>query len=318
MPEVSIIVPNYNHAAYLDKRIESILLQTFQDFELILLDDRSTDNSAAVLDKYKSHPKVSHLVYNETNSGSTFAQWEKGIGLAKGAYIWIAESDDFCEPSFLQEMVSRFRENSEIVVGFCQSLFVNTEGRVIFHTDNSNMLLSEVIDGKKFVTAEMLGNNSIVNSSMAVFRKSVFHSMTKEYATMTYCGDWLFWVNACLKGKVFRSGKYLNYYLRHDRNVANKATKKGLDFIEGNKVYHHIKSILPIDAQENRKALYQRLNLYLQMKGSFSHPDIEVEVLKSVRELDPDVDAMMKKILWKRHMNNFLVAVKNPVRKLLK
>lgn len=69
-PKVSVIVPNYNYARYLPDRIDSILKQTFQDFELILLDDASTDGSAALLERWRNHPKVSHIVVNDTNSGS--------------------------------------------------------------------------------------------------------------------------------------------------------------------------------------------------------------------------------------------------------
>ena len=62
MPAVSVIVPNYNHARFLPKRIESVLRQTYQDFELILLDDCSTDNSRAVLSQYASDPRVRHRI----------------------------------------------------------------------------------------------------------------------------------------------------------------------------------------------------------------------------------------------------------------
>ena len=88
IPQVSVIVPNYNHAPYLRQRIDSILAQTYQDFELILLDDSSTDKSEEVLLSYKDHPKVISLIINKQNSGSTFKQWDKGIELAKGEYIW--------------------------------------------------------------------------------------------------------------------------------------------------------------------------------------------------------------------------------------
>ena len=63
MPTVSVIVPNYCHAPYLEQRIESILQQTFQDFELILLDDCSTDGSREILERYRNHPKVSGIFY---------------------------------------------------------------------------------------------------------------------------------------------------------------------------------------------------------------------------------------------------------------
>ena len=67
-PLVSVVVPNYNYALYFDARLSSILNQTFQDFELILLDDASTDNSLELLDRYKNDPHVSHFIVNEQNT----------------------------------------------------------------------------------------------------------------------------------------------------------------------------------------------------------------------------------------------------------
>ena len=96
MPTVSVIVPNYNHARYLRQRIESVLGQTYQDFEVILLDDCSTDESRSVLGEYAKDPRV-RIEFNEKNSGSTFKQWNKGVRLARGEYIWIAESDDYAD-----------------------------------------------------------------------------------------------------------------------------------------------------------------------------------------------------------------------------
>jgi glycosyltransferase involved in cell wall biosynthesis len=84
---ISVIVPNYNHAKFLKERIDSILNQTIQDFELIILDDCSTDNSREIIESYRQLPNVS-IFYNSKNSGSPFKQWKKGINRAKGKYIW--------------------------------------------------------------------------------------------------------------------------------------------------------------------------------------------------------------------------------------
>jgi glycosyltransferase involved in cell wall biosynthesis len=92
MPKVSVILPNYNHQKYLSKRIESILNQSFVDFELIILDDASKDDSREVIQTYVDKDKrITHFIKRKVNSGSTFIQWEKGISLAKGEFIWIAE-----------------------------------------------------------------------------------------------------------------------------------------------------------------------------------------------------------------------------------
>src|SRR5688572_1870647 len=122
MSLVTVIIPNYNHASYLRQRIESVLNQTYKNIELIILDDCSTDNSREIIEKYRGHPKVSHIVYNEKNSGSTFKQWKKGIELAKGEWIWIAESDDWCEHTLLENLVHPFTKYSDISFAYCSLL----------------------------------------------------------------------------------------------------------------------------------------------------------------------------------------------------
>ena len=110
-PLVSVIIPNYNHAKFLKERIESVLNQTYKNFEIIILDDKSTDDSVGIIKQYADNNYVKHILINEKNSGSPFRQWLKGFELAKGELIWIAESDDSCENSFLYTLVSEFRQN---------------------------------------------------------------------------------------------------------------------------------------------------------------------------------------------------------------
>ena len=100
-PFVSVIIPNYNHAQYLEQRLDSVFGQTYPNYEVIFLDDCSKDNSLEVINRYKNNPHLSQIVVNETNYGNTFKQWDKGINLAKGEIIWIAESDDYCELTML-------------------------------------------------------------------------------------------------------------------------------------------------------------------------------------------------------------------------
>jgi len=96
-PTVSVIIPNYNYESYLKQRIETVLNQTYQNFEVIILDDHSSDNSRDIIETFRQNEKVTHIVYNQINSGSPFIQWVKGIELAIGKYIWIAESDDYSD-----------------------------------------------------------------------------------------------------------------------------------------------------------------------------------------------------------------------------
>ena len=104
MPVVSVIVPNYNHAQFLPSRLDSILGQTFADFEVIYLDDASTDNSERVIAPFLEDRRI-RVIRNTVNSGSAFKQWNRGVREARGEYVWIAEADDSAEPTLLSRLV---------------------------------------------------------------------------------------------------------------------------------------------------------------------------------------------------------------------
>lgn len=125
---VSVIVPNYNHAQYLDIRLKSILAQTYTDFEIIILDDNSIDNSKEIIKRYEKDVHISHIICNKTNSGSPFIQWNRGFQYAKGDLIWIAESDDCCEPTFLENVVAEFERNSNLSFAFSRSIKIDENG----------------------------------------------------------------------------------------------------------------------------------------------------------------------------------------------
>ena len=140
IPLISVIIPNYNHSKYLEQRLESVFNQTYTNFEVILLDDCSTDASREILSRFIKNAKVTHCVFNTKNTGNTFKQWAKGIALAKGDFIWIAESDDFAAPTFIERMIQPLIEDEEVVLSYCQSNRVNELGVITgnwkSHTDN--------------------------------------------------------------------------------------------------------------------------------------------------------------------------------------
>ncbi|MEI7675368.1 MAG: glycosyltransferase family A protein [Bacteroidales bacterium] len=263
MPKVSIIVPNYNHNQFLKVRIETILNQTFQDFEVILLDDCSTDCSLEVLNEYRNHPKVSRLDVNERNSGSTFKQWQKGIELAKGDLIWIAESDDWCEPTLLETLVNAFDMHSNLVLGYVQSYYIFDKDRIEWVSKQDK--LEDIIAGNEFVKRRLLNGNAIYNASMALFKKSAYHQVPSDYMDFKLCGDWLFWINIALQGDVFVSGKILNYFRNHSQDVSGKSYQSGLNFIEELKVLFYLCDNNLISNDEFFEALNIR---YLRYRNS--------------------------------------------------
>lgn len=195
--EISVIVPNYNYAHYLPERIESILNQTFTDFELILLDDASTDNSREILERYSDNEHVSHFIINETNTGSPFRQWMKGIQLARGNYIWIAEADDLSDPNFLESSVRQIKQYHDVAICYVGSRLIDAAGNVIKkdinHWGVRKKREAACFDGKEFAVHNLYWQNYTVNASGIVFsREKALELTDSPFLRMRYCGDWLF------------------------------------------------------------------------------------------------------------------------------
>lgn len=227
-PLVSVIVPNYNYAEYLPLRIDSILSQSFHDFELILLDDASSDNSVEVLKQYQEiDRRVSHVIVNEHNSGSPFKQWQKGIELAKGKYIWIAESDDYADASFLDKTVTLLEEYPMAAYCFTGSYIVDEIGNILdkdmdhwTKKQRNNPKKYKLFSGVDYVTGNLYWTNYVYNASGVLFRKASFLKLVDDrWSSMRYCGDWWFWTFLALQGDVIELYERLNYFRKHLNSV---------------------------------------------------------------------------------------------------
>ena len=252
-PKVSVIVPNYNHSAFLKERIDTILQQTYQDFELIILDDCSTDNSVSIIESYRNNEHVTHIVLNEQNSGSTFLQWDKGVSLAQGEYIWIAESDDAAHPQFLSTLVEQLERHPEAVIAYAHSLWVNEKGETTndkrHHLNDGSVFM---YDGQKFAHRAMLPNNCIYNASMAIFRHDVYEKVDKSFQQYRMVGDWKFWMGVCLQGSVIEVCQMLNYFRRHSNKVTFKFAASGKDWPEILSLLHSFIPQLNLKGKELR------------------------------------------------------------------
>lgn len=237
-PFVSVIVPNYNHARYLDQRIQSILNQTYQNFELILLDDKSSDNSIEVINKYRDNPHVARIVVNEENSGSTFIQWNKGFELAKGEIIWIAESDDYCEPQLLECLVKEYVSLPGCVVAYCSSQYVDSENNLI-KTKMDGDKPMYCYSGPKFIEQKLAFGCAIWNASSAIFSKAAALSLDRQYQDYKACGDRLFWMEMAEKGNIVHVNQKLNYFRQHQNKVSPKRFRDGTSLREENRIYQY-------------------------------------------------------------------------------
>ena len=229
MPAVSVIVPNYNHGRFLRQRIDSILAQTYQDFELILLDDASTDESQSILHEYSSHPKVTHAEFNQTNSGSPFKQWNKGVQLARGEYVWIAESDDYADARLVERLRRVLDADARVSFAYCRSRCVTPEGRLTCFGDRYLSRWSAeqwgadfCMDGREMCEKYFCRTNPVPNASGVLFRKEVYERAGGADEEMRLCGDWKLWAGMALEGKVGYLCEPLNYFRRHGGSVRSR------------------------------------------------------------------------------------------------
>lgn len=258
-PSVSIIVPNYNHDAFLRQRLESIFNQTYKDFEAIILDDASTDDSVAILKRYANHPKISHLIINESNSGSPFKQWEKGINLAKGEFVWIAESDDFCDVKFLEKILEQFNEDT--VLAYCASYMISLKGEILGLDPWSEGVIdpkwksSYHNNGLKEIQANLRFANTIPNASAVIFRKEVALQAGFPIG-MKFCGDWWFWIQMLKLGDVAFFKEPLNYFRTHP-NTTRTIKEKHSEIIRFREYFLIVKETSHIGERVTNRRFYK-------------------------------------------------------------
>jgi len=238
MPKVSVIVPNYNHERFLEKRIQSVLDQTYQDFELIILDDASPDNSKQVIENFLGDQRI-RTIYNQTNSGSTFKQWNKGICEAKGEYIWLAESDDYADECLLAELVAKLEQYPNVGIAQCQSWQIDEHDNILCSMADSTADLNEtrwqqdfVNNGKDECNKYLIVRCTIPNASAVLIRKSIYDQVGGADEKLRLCGDWMLWAKMLLISDIAFVGKPLNYFRTHSNTVRSNSERNALNIEE--------------------------------------------------------------------------------------
>ena len=228
---VSAIVPNYNHSKYLSQRLESILNQSYDHISITILDDCSTDNSREIIDHYvEKYPGRIRAVYNDKNSGGVFRQWRKGVLETEGDLIWLCESDDFCEPDFVEKLVPYFSDDS-VQMAFGRILETDAEGRPNLELDEYREFSEPGIWGRPLVrpaAAWFSGafgvRNVIANVGGCIWRRApISDSVWDEAGTYRVVGDWYLYVQIASGGQIAWDPEAVSYFRRHGANTSSSS-----------------------------------------------------------------------------------------------
>lgn len=229
-PEVSVIVPNYNYERYLPERIATIEAQSFQDFEVILLDDASTDGSLPILEAFAARRADATLITNDDNSGSPFVQWIRGMAAAQSDLVWIAEADDEADPELLGSLIPLFDDRA-VRLASVASVPINTHGAIL--GDYRTIYLDRIAPGRfddnykatdhEEASAGLGIANTIPNASAVVMRRYEPDATFAEAVTsMRLCGDWFMYLRSMRSGLYAFVAEPLNRHRRHDETVTHK------------------------------------------------------------------------------------------------
>ncbi len=268
--KVSVIIPNYNYANYIIERIDSILLQTYPIYELIILDDCSTDNSVEVIEeKIKTIKDIKvQFIKNKTNSGGVFKQWKKGFDSATGDFIWIAEADDSAENNFVEELIKPF-DDDEVVLSYCESARI----------DGNNMLIREKSDdlydmcrtgewnksyvwtGKEENIYHLSVTNTILNVSSVMWRKKDYTDIFAKAGEFKVAGDWYIYYNILKDGKISWNCKPLNYYRKHGSSVCTDVRAE-IEFGEICRIQNEISELYDLPKEIKEKQEIRRSLMY--------------------------------------------------------
>jgi glycosyltransferase involved in cell wall biosynthesis len=282
-PKISVIVPNFNHVKYLRQRLDSIYRQTYQNIEVILLDDCSTDGSLAILREYAtrySDRTIYH--FNEANSGGVFHQWKKGMGLATGELVWIAESDDYCSENFLAELVRCF-QNQAVKLAFSRTSFVRGDSREqTWSTEEYMRDIGLAIWQRPFirsahamVKAGWATKNLVPNVSSAVFRHPGHLELLSDrrWLGLRLCGDWVFYLSVIRGGLVAFSPYATNYYRQHLQNTSVSAQTEDVYYREHEIVASYLAILYRIERVDLERQEQYLYNHWCSQRGADRHDE---------------------------------------------
>lgn len=207
-PTLSVIIASYNHEEYIAETLKSLEGQSFQDFEIIMVDDGSTDNTVKVARETPSRTQI----FTQENHGVVAAR-NRAVNMAKGRYICFVDSDDFVLPDRFERQVKLLDRNNSLGLVFSDALIVNVHGKQIGKFSD----VYPVIPGD---TAEMLVMHYCFTPMITVMVRTNVLKKTGPFEGSGPISDYIKWIEVSHLSKVHYIPKPLGCQRIHQRNTS--------------------------------------------------------------------------------------------------
>lgn len=223
MPESTIIMTSYNYDQYIDAAIDSVISQTHKDWELIIVDDGSQDNSLNIINEYvEKHPGKIKLFTHPGNANKGIkASYELGFSKSTGEFAAFLESDDLWEPECLEKKTSALKEFTDASLAFSGLRLLPEKNVKIKRHDNylkySRYVGKKCLNGPADLSKMILFRNPVISFSNIVIRSEILDdlSLIKEHEIWS---DWQMVVHAAHKGNFIYIDEDLLYWRLHDKS----------------------------------------------------------------------------------------------------
>lgn len=216
MPRVTILLTCYNHVKYLPVALESIRAQTFTDYEVVALDDGSTDGTR----EWLAAQTGIKVVFNEENLG-TYGTLNKGLDMATGEYVAVFNDDDVWMPTKLEKQVALLDANPKVGLVHTEGEFIDGEGKV-FEGEPLGFKFPRFETGD--ILLDLVYENKII-ASAALFRKSIADELGGFNEFYFGSGDWEMWFRIAERYDVGCVNEKLSQYRVHGANASHKLEK---------------------------------------------------------------------------------------------
>lgn len=222
-PKISVLIPTYNYAYCLDETIQSVLNQTYTDFELIVVDDCSKDNTDEVMQKHLQDKRVTYYK-NEVNLGLV-GNWNKCLSLAKGDYIKYLCADDKFRSDLLQRFVDIMEQYNNVSLITCEKQLFGGSNKLI------KLPLQHLQEGKKIIYHTLNTYGWLGEPTTVMFRRSNM-KLGGFRSDVTWLPDWEMWLRQLTAGDCYIIPEPLAFIRNHSNQVTKMVMKNYINYFE--------------------------------------------------------------------------------------